>query len=152
MGLYRRKGSINWWMCYTVRGRQISESTGTPDRSTAELIFGNRSGTSRAKPLRVSSSLCASGIYVVISPKAKLVKIGHSGDLEDRIRRIQTDCPDRVEVVAIIPVVKPAPVEKWLHQRFKAQRSHGEWFAIGWVDIALALQEHFGNGEVSRVG
>jgi len=39
MGLYRRKDSKQWWMSFTVNGRQYSKSTGTADKQTAQKIY-----------------------------------------------------------------------------------------------------------------
>jgi integrase len=39
MGLYKRKDSKVWWMCFTVNNRQYHKSTGTTDRKLAEKIY-----------------------------------------------------------------------------------------------------------------
>jgi hypothetical protein len=50
MGFYRRSESSNWWISYTVNGKQVRESTGTANKEeakktlarkvTAVLVFG----------------------------------------------------------------------------------------------------------------
>ncbi len=39
MGLYRRKDSNVFWMCFTKDGRPYNESTGTEDKAIAQKIF-----------------------------------------------------------------------------------------------------------------
>ncbi len=40
MGLYRRKESPIWWMCFSADGKQYRKSTGTANRKLAEKILG----------------------------------------------------------------------------------------------------------------
>ena len=44
MGLYRRKqdGTLNWWASYTIGGKRIRESTGTPDKEEAGKFLAKR--------------------------------------------------------------------------------------------------------------
>ncbi|MGB9716422.1 MAG: tyrosine-type recombinase/integrase [Thermodesulfovibrionales bacterium] len=39
MGLYRRKDSKKWWMCFTVNSKRFRRSTETTDRRLAEKIY-----------------------------------------------------------------------------------------------------------------
>jgi len=41
MGLYRKKGTNNWWMCFTANGVRYDKSTGTADRKIAGLILSD---------------------------------------------------------------------------------------------------------------
>ncbi|OPY06250.1 MAG: Tyrosine recombinase XerC [Syntrophorhabdus sp. PtaB.Bin184] len=41
MGLYRKKGSNKWWMCFTANGVRYDKSTGTADKKLAGLIFAD---------------------------------------------------------------------------------------------------------------
>jgi integrase len=40
MGLYRRKDSNIWWMCFCAEGKQYRKSTGTANKKLAEKILG----------------------------------------------------------------------------------------------------------------
>lgn len=40
MGLYKRKDSPFWWMCFTVNRKHHQQSTGTDNRKLAEQIYG----------------------------------------------------------------------------------------------------------------
>lgn len=54
------------------------------------------------------------------------MKIGHSRDVNKRIKAINTSAPERVELMMVIPGT--AEDEKRLHKRFQHLRSNGEWF------------------------
>jgi len=41
MGLYRKKGTDKWWMCFTAKGVRYDKSTGTADRKIAALILSD---------------------------------------------------------------------------------------------------------------
>ena len=41
MGLYRKKGTNKWWMCFTANGVQYDKSTGTADKKMAGLILAD---------------------------------------------------------------------------------------------------------------
>ncbi len=44
MGLYRRKDSKVWWMCFTFKARQYQKSTGTDDKELANRILKSIEG------------------------------------------------------------------------------------------------------------
>ena len=44
MGVYKRKGTKNWYISYSVNGKQICESTGNPYKSDAERALRKRLG------------------------------------------------------------------------------------------------------------
>ncbi|MDE2021112.1 MAG: GIY-YIG nuclease family protein [Patescibacteria group bacterium] len=54
------------------------------------------------------------------------VKIGCSEDPVSRIRKIQTNLPERLEILAIIP--GGFSEERALHRRFEDEHTNGEWF------------------------
>ena len=55
-----------------------------------------------------------------------LIKIGYTGDLEERKRNIQVNNPTVVEVLKTIP--GGYPEEQQLHQKFAHLNKLGEWF------------------------
>jgi hypothetical protein len=57
---------------------------------------------------------------------AGLIKIGHTTDIIYRHRTIAATSPVPVKLIGHIPGTRAD--EKILHKRFKALRSHGEWF------------------------
>lgn len=64
-------------------------------------------------------------IYVV--GFSNYVKIGFTaGPIAYRLAAIQTGCPERLDVIAVID---GSPKDEMaLHKRFAAYRTHGEWF------------------------
>jgi hypothetical protein len=54
------------------------------------------------------------------------IKIGIAADAQRRLVKLQMCCPYRLRLLAVIP--GKASMEKELHQRFIADRLHGEWF------------------------
>lgn len=68
-------------------------------------------------------------IYFIFSPDdpRSLVKIGYTGgSVEARIAQMQTGCPFRL--VTIMAIDGDRRTERLLHQKFAADRFHGEWF------------------------
>lgn len=55
-----------------------------------------------------------------------LIKIGHASNLKWRLTGLQTQCPVQLKLVGA--VIAPAGAEFCLHEIFKAERQHGEWF------------------------
>ena len=66
-------------------------------------------------------------VYVIGAPGMPLVKIGKSTDPVARLGTLQTGCPMKLELVAIL---KPNVTEYQWHKKFRDQRRHGEWFFI----------------------
>lgn len=67
----------------------------------------------------------ATKIYVV--GFAQYVKIGITErDVQSRIAGLQTGCPEKLQVYAVLP--GDLILEKELHDRFAALRRNGEWF------------------------
>src|SRR5712692_2461670 len=50
-GLYRRKGTENWWLDYSVRGTRHMESSGTANRKAALDLLAKRVGDRKAGKL-----------------------------------------------------------------------------------------------------
>jgi hypothetical protein len=65
-------------------------------------------------------------VYFIRDTGTGFVKIGHGSDAWRRMQMLQTGCPTKLEVVAILD--GGAPEEAALHLRFAAHRGAGEWF------------------------
>ena len=57
MGLYRRTESSHWWISYTVRGKQIRESTGTADKEEAKKFLARKITSGKAPDKRSIAKL-----------------------------------------------------------------------------------------------
>lgn len=66
-------------------------------------------------------------VYFIRSEDGGPVKIGSSTDVHRRMRSIQTSCPHRLKVIAIIPNCGRRK-ERELHRKFSEDRMSGEWF------------------------
>jgi len=56
------------------------------------------------------------------------VKIGHTGDLHGRLKQLAIHSP--APLTAVLVVKGGREVEQELHDRFAADRLHGEWFRL----------------------
>jgi hypothetical protein len=64
-------------------------------------------------------------IYL-ISHEDKFLKIGHTRNINNRLRQLQVSSPVKLEVINLIK--GDVNLEKELHNRFKELRVNGEWF------------------------
>jgi hypothetical protein len=69
----------------------------------------------------------AETLYVLRALGLGLIKIGIANDLAARMRALRTASPDKLLVLFTIARGGKA-MERELHQRFAADRAHGEWF------------------------
>lgn len=67
-------------------------------------------------------------VYFVQAAALGLIKVGLSNDVTARLRSLGTDSPDQLLLLGVIASSEAAGVEERLHFRFRAHRSHGEWF------------------------
>ena len=65
-------------------------------------------------------------VYFIQGRRTKLVKIGFSNNVFQRMEGLQTFSPDILEFRCILSGGKD--LEGYLHEHFAAYRQHGEWF------------------------
>ncbi|MCY0921148.1 GIY-YIG nuclease family protein [Streptomyces sp. H27-G5] len=75
------------------------------------------------------TSLRSERVYLIGSAGSPLVKIGWTGNPEQRLRNLQTGSPVPLQLLAVFE--GGAIVEAELHRRFADKRRHGEWFDLG---------------------
>lgn len=68
----------------------------------------------------------ATVVYVVEARGSGLVKIGFATNISHRLQQLRTSSAASLDLLCQIPGGRA--LEKELHQRFAAHRSHGEWF------------------------
>ena len=61
---------------------------------------------------------------------ADLIKIGISGNVNSRFKKLTTMSPVKLELIHVADISKAAAVEKQLHIDYKEFNSHGEWFNL----------------------
>lgn len=67
-------------------------------------------------------------VYFITAREAGTVKIGNSLEPHGRLRELQTSCPHKLKLEAMIPGAFAE--EGDLHWRFSEARIQGEWFAL----------------------
>jgi len=77
-------------------------------------------------PSRPADNERSSVVYLIGSPDSRLVKIGRSDDVPQRLADIQRMSPVPLTVLWTTP--GGAVLEARLHRRFAGHRAHGEWF------------------------
>lgn len=81
-------------------------------------------------------------VYYIGSLETLRVKIGYtSRSLDQRLRALQTGSPTKLGVLAWH--VGTPELEREIHERFEADRLHGEWF-----DLSEDLLDHMLKGAV----
>lgn len=75
-------------------------------------------------------------LYVIgfVDPQFRgIVKIGVTNNTKKRLATLQTGCPWRIEVKAMVYRPDSFQFEKWLHAHFDRYRMRpdGEWFDFG---------------------
>jgi len=73
--------------------------------------------------------------YLAFDKKSLLYKIGKATDPKGRLKALRTGNPN-IELVHVIEY----NCENKLHKKFKAQRSHGEWYQL-FVDDVNTIKE-----------
>ena len=68
-------------------------------------------------------------VYFIYCEQARRIKIGSSASVKKRLRGLQSSCPLPLEPLLIINGV-PTIYEYLLHEHFKEDREHGEWFVF----------------------
>lgn len=69
------------------------------------------------------------------------IKIGVANNVEDRCSTLQTGCPYKLEIIAVMKFSdkkKAYNAERTLHRLFKKNRIYGEWFSK--VDMKWAQE------------
>jgi hypothetical protein len=67
-------------------------------------------------------------VYFIQAVQSKLVKIGVSVNVEQRLKTLQSGSPEKLEVVRILKNSGRLR-ESELHRQCAKYRKHGEWFA-----------------------
>ncbi len=66
--------------------------------------------------------------FVYFARAGDSIKIGISNNVAQRLRDIQTTCPEKVHLIGVI--VGNRKLEGILHRRFKEHHIRGEWFRL----------------------
>lgn len=86
-----------------------------------------------------------SGVYVVRAKDSGNVKVGHSGDVDWRLKSLQTGSWEELEIVFVIRGSRET--ERQIHEDFDHLHIRGEWFKGRIVD---ALVSAIADGDYER--
>jgi len=110
-------------------------------RSRRTPVFKDQPGRGRMADMNLA-------LYIIgfEDPSIRPIKIGISNNVKKRLAQLQTGCPWRLEVKAMVLRTDADLFEKYLHAHFDAYRIRpdGEWFlppddvtdVVDWVSTA----------------
>ncbi|GAB2891586.1 GIY-YIG nuclease family protein [Streptomyces mayteni] len=84
-------------------------------------------------------------VYVIGAPGSRVVKIGRSSNLPERLKAIQRMSP--LPLVILGSFSGGSSLESALHRHFRSLRTHGEWFDFGEIDPVSTIEAAVALGE-----
>lgn len=81
-----------------------------------------------------------SNVYLIRKKGSDFYKIGYTSDLSTRLSRLQTGCPETLELVASIKKEEAKQFESELHSKFSKNKTRGEWFEFAPWDLPSVLE------------
>lgn len=79
-------------------------------------------------------------VYFVQAANLRLIKIGVTLDVGDRLKTLRVGSPDQLELIGAMRRPDAEDIERRLHARFRQHRSHGEWFHPSEEILALVAE------------
>lgn len=76
----------------------------------------------------------ATTVYLVAAANG-LVKIGSASNIEKRMSLLRCQSPLSVELVYTLRCTHAGSIERALHDKFRSQHDHGEWYRLSSDDI-----------------
>jgi hypothetical protein len=82
-------------------------------------------------------------VIYVIGADAGAVKVGLATDVDDRLKTLQTGCPDKLRVygVARVAAIYARAVERQCHKALAKYHRHGEWFDVPATEAVDLVRE-----------
>lgn len=73
-------------------------------------------------------------VYLIKSSETGYYKIGYSANPEQRLKQLQTGCPDKLDMISTFSSPRARKLENALHNSFSYARKHNEWFDLSLED------------------
>lgn len=73
-------------------------------------------------------------VYLIKSSETGYYKIGYSANPNQRLKQLQTGCPDKLDIIHTFESVRAKKLELALHNSFSYARKHNEWFDLSLED------------------
>ena len=89
-------------------------------------------------PRSATRSLRPEGCVYFVLMGSGVIKIGHTVNLDVRLKNLQGGCADAIELIAVIPGGRR--LERELHDIFRDERLRGEFFSTDVLDrLAVSI-------------
>lgn len=82
-------------------------------------------------------------IYAVRAIRTPFVKVGITGNLAERIKRMRTETPHALRFIVHAPCDQASDLEHWAHRQLEHRHVRGEWF---WVYRDKSIIKLFSRG------
>jgi len=102
--------------------RALQQYPDRSDRFIAEMVGVSNTFVGVVRKSKVQKGF----VYFILCPRANMVKIGFTNNLDERIKSHRTSCP--FPVVFLKAVEGSFRLEREIHGKFSDLRAHLEWF------------------------
>jgi hypothetical protein len=83
-------------------------------------------------------------IYIIYNEHTKLIKIGVSANVLQRIKKLESVCGVDLQILFTSPPIKEAQkLETHIHGVFNPYRKRGEWFSVSYEDVIPEINKLF---------
>jgi hypothetical protein len=122
--------------------REQADANGANTTTTDEIQTGAKVGTPRFRRRPFVADIPADLVIVYVITVNLSAKIGWTGDIKERLRKIRTHAPGEpmLRHCCVVPRPSGPAVERRAHELLADKRFHGEWFACK-IDEAVAAVE-----------
>lgn len=127
MALYKR--GHYWWYDFQHKGKRYQANTNQTDRLLAEASQ-EQAKSEVGQNLRMRRETADPGVYFLLSQATSFVKVGCSGNVSERIGQYETTNPEKLTLIAKLPIVEYHKAEKVIHEFLRPFHVRGEWYEI----------------------
>jgi hypothetical protein len=130
----RVKEAGSKWQSWVSLGNTIKEAVQVADTFSKRPVPRPRKSVACRRSSRSNVP-----IYFIQATESRRIKIGIANDVDARFRNLQTSCPEKLEILAVL--APGLTSEKQLHELFANTRKIGEWFESS-PELETFISEH----------